>query len=106
MYCFVIAFSVAIGVIVARYFEQGAGIIVLQAFSATAAVFLAITAYVFITKKDFSFLYGFLSAALLVLIALAIANFALGWVIGSRTPWFTFGISVFGYVCCFHPTAI
>lgn len=99
MYAFVIAFSVAIGVIVARYFNDGGGVIVLQAFCATAAVFLAITAYIFITKKDFSFLYGFLSAAVVILIALLVVNFAFSWATGfSRPRWFYFVISLFGYV--------
>lgn len=102
MYVFVVTFSVMIAAIVARYFENGYGVIVLQAFAVTAAVFLTITAYCYVTKKDFSFLYGFLGAAFMVLICLVVVNFALGWV-GGRSRWFTFVISLVGYV---YPRAI
>lgn len=98
MYVFVVSFSVMIGAIVARYYESGYGIIVLQAFFATTAVFLSITAYVFVTKKDFSFLYGFLGAGLVVLIGLILMNFVWTWSTGNRSRGFTFGISLLGYV--------
>lgn len=108
MYIFVISFSVMIGAIVARYYESGYGIIVLQAFFVTAAVFFTITAYVAITKKDFSFLYGFLGAALVVLIGLILMNFVLTWKNGKLSRGFTFAISLLGYVSsspffCFYP---
>lgn len=98
MYVFVLAFSVTIGVIVASYYDNGYGPIVIQAFAATAAVFFAITAYILVTKKDFSFLYGFLGAALFVLIVLSIINFAFNATTGGRSRAFSFGISVAGYV--------
>eukprot|EP00177_Eucheuma_denticulatum_P005111 GFKZ01009314.1.p1 GENE.GFKZ01009314.1~~GFKZ01009314.1.p1 ORF type:complete len:290 (+),score=32.51 GFKZ01009314.1:437-1306(+) len=96
MYLFILSFSALIASIVAFYFAGDAGGIVLQAFCATAATFIAITAYVFITKKDFSFLYGFLSAMVLVLIGLAIANFVLRLGTGRRSRLFSFAISALG----------
>lgn len=100
LYVFVLAMSSLVGCIVARYYNAGAGLIVLQAFIATAAVFLSITFYVAATKKDFSFLKGFLAAGSIILIILIIFNFALGFLFvknGTRR-WVSFLISVAGYV--------
>jgi FtsH-binding integral membrane protein len=92
---FTLAYAVLVAVVVSTYFASGAGVIVLEAFVCTAIVFIAITAYVMITKRDFHFLGGFLFAALCILIVASIANFALGFV-GVRSKAFTFGISVLG----------
>jgi modulator of FtsH protease len=84
-----------ISCIVARYFAAGAGVIVLEAFALTALVFIAITAFIMISKKDFSFLGGFLFAALIILFVASIANFVFGFV-GVRNKVVTFAISVLG----------
>jgi FtsH-binding integral membrane protein len=84
-----------ISCIVARYFAAGAGVIVLEAFALTALVFVTITAYIMISKKDFSFLGGFLFAALIILFVASIANFVFGFV-GVRNKVVTFAISVLG----------
>lgn len=81
--------------IVARYFEAGAGVIVLEAFALTAIVFVSITLFILVTKFDFHFLGGFLFAALIILICAALANFVFGFV-GARSKAFTFVISVLG----------
>lgn len=99
MYVFVLSMSICIGGIVAQYFDSGQGLIVLQAFIATGAVFAAVTTYVSVTKKDFSFLYGFLTAALITLLVLTILN----WVLYPFTSdkfsrWVSFGIACAGYV--------
>lgn len=99
MYVFVLSMSICIGVVVAQYFESGQGLIVLQAFIATGAVFAAVTTYVSVTKKDFSFLYGFLTAALITLLVLTVLN----WVLYPFTSdkfsrWVSFGIACAGYV--------
>ena len=44
------------------------GVIVLQALILTASVFISLTTYVLVTKKDFSFLGGGLFAGLMILI--------------------------------------
>lgn len=97
MYVFVAAFSVMIGSLVASYFDAGYGVIVLQAFCVTAAMFVTITAYCFVTKKDFSFLYSFISVGLIALVVLIVINIVFG-LNGSRNRWFSFGISLLGYV--------
>jgi hypothetical protein len=38
------------------YYATGQGMMVLQALVLTAAIFLSLTAYVLVTKKDFSFM--------------------------------------------------
>lgn len=100
MYAFVLSLSVFIGFIVVRYYANGAGPIVIQAFVATAAVFLSITAYVSITKRDFNFLYGFLSAAMVVLLVLILSTWVIRWFTpsGKISRTLSFVISVFGYV--------
>lgn len=54
-------------------FANGPGLI-LQALGATAVVFFALSAYVLTTKKDFSFIGGFLMVGLIVAIIASIAN--------------------------------
>lgn len=102
MYIFVLSFSAMIGVIVARYYDAGWGGIVLQAFIATAAVFFSVTAFVFVTKIDFSFLRYFLFAGLVVLVVLSLFSFLVPFPRNGRSRWFVFGISVLGYVCPSH----
>ncbi|MDF2177606.1 Bax inhibitor-1/YccA family protein [Aliiglaciecola sp. CAU 1673] len=48
--------------------------LIMQAFGATALVFFGLSAYVLTTKKDFSFMGGFLMIGLIVAIVAAIAN--------------------------------
>jgi len=54
------------------------GALLLKAFIVTCCVFGGLTAYVFVTKKDFSFLGGFLSAALFLLIGIMIISLFFG----------------------------
>jgi len=64
---FTLAESYLVGVICALYQAGGAGMIVLEAFLLTFSIFLVLTAIVFVTKKDFSFLGGGLFAVLMVM---------------------------------------
>jgi modulator of FtsH protease len=48
--------------------------LIMQAFGATALVFFALSGYVLTTKKDFSFLGGFLMVGLIVAIVAMLAN--------------------------------
>eukprot|EP00871_Galdieria_phlegrea_P005586 jgi/Galph1/6028/GphlegSOOS_G4726.1 len=92
---FTAAESYMIGTICAIYSVTGQGWIVFQAFLLTALVFTSLTAYCFNSKKDFSFLGGFLWAALLCLFGAAMVNMVLGWT-GNYSPGFSFLISVVG----------
>ena len=53
---------------------QGGSDIIMQAFGTTALVFFGLSGYVLTTKKDFSFMGGFLLVGLIVAIVAMIAN--------------------------------
>ena len=53
----------------------GGGDIVMQALGGTAVIFFALSAYVLTTKKDFSFMGGFLMTGLIVILLAIIGNF-------------------------------
>jgi len=48
--------------------------IVMQTFATTAAIFIGLSAYTFATKKDFSYMRGFLFTGLIILLLAIIAN--------------------------------
>jgi FtsH-binding integral membrane protein len=81
--CFTVLESWVIGVICAIYHSQGIGIIVAEAAGLTLAVFLSLTAYCLISKRDFSFLGGFLFAGLFLLMGWGLLNMLFGW----HTTW-------------------
>jgi FtsH-binding integral membrane protein len=73
-----------------HYVMSNAGLsVILQAVVITLAIFIGLTATVFITKKDFSFLRGVLSIAMWAVFGIAIAS----WIFG-----FTFGALLSGVV--------
>lgn len=100
MYVFVFAYSSMVGVIVARYYDRGWGSVVLMAFFATLAIFLSITAYIMVTKKDFSFLHGFLFAGLIALFVVSLLAYLISWPSQNNkiNRTLRFIISVGGYV--------
>ena len=65
----------SLGPLLSHYlqFPQG-GAIVMQALGMTGLVFFGLSGYVLTTKKDFSFMGGFLFAGLIVLIAASVFN--------------------------------
>ena len=64
----------SLGPIINMYLAAGSGHLVAQALGATAVVFLTLSAYALISKKDFSFMGGFLMVGLVVAILAMIAN--------------------------------
>jgi hypothetical protein len=56
--------------------------LVLTAGGTTLAMFAAMTGYVFITKKDFSFMKGFLAAASMAALAVIVGSIFLGFSLG------------------------
>ncbi|HKI62136.1 MAG TPA: Bax inhibitor-1/YccA family protein [Mariprofundaceae bacterium] len=50
-------------------------VLVLQAFMTTSVAFVALTAYTFISRKDFSFLKGFVWTGLIAMIVLGLSNY-------------------------------
>lgn len=64
-----------IGPVLNMYMSMAGGSeIVAMAFGGTAAIFLGLSAFALITKKDFSFLSGFLMAGFIVILVAFIAN--------------------------------
>jgi len=61
---FTLAMSIQVGLVCAVFQEAGHGYLVLQAFVATAVIFMGLSAYTLISGKNFSFIGGFLSVAL------------------------------------------
>jgi modulator of FtsH protease len=67
-------FGGSLGYIVNMYVAAGAGGLVAQALGATAVVFVTLSAYALISKKDFSFMGGFLTVGLVVALLAIVAN--------------------------------
>ncbi|GAB0494550.1 hypothetical protein MMPV_005844 [Pyropia vietnamensis] len=92
---FTAAESYMVGTICAMYAERGIGDLVLEAFGLTMLVFVSLTAYCFVSKRDFSFLGGFLFAGLLIILGASLLNFLFG-LGGAENSTFGFAISVGG----------
>lgn len=92
---FTAAESYMVGTVCAVYAERGIGDLVLEAFGLTMLVFVSLTVYCFVSKRDFSFLGGFLFAGLLIILGASVLNllFGLG---GAQNSTFGFAISVGG----------
>lgn len=63
-----------IGPILSAYIGSGMGSSVVTAFALTATIFVALSAYTLITKKDFSFLSSFMMAGVVVLLGAMVIN--------------------------------
>lgn len=68
----------SLGPILNYYIGTGSGAIVMQALGGTALIFFGLSAYVLTTRKDFSFLGGFLMVGLMVVIFGALGTFVAG----------------------------
>ncbi|WP_018981814.1 Bax inhibitor-1/YccA family protein [Salinimonas chungwhensis] len=64
----------SLGYTLQYYLQFGGPMLIMQALGATALVFFALSGYALTTKKDFSFLGGFLMVGLVVVIVAGIAN--------------------------------
>eukprot|EP00187_Rhodella_violacea_P007309 CAMPEP_0174892686 /NCGR_PEP_ID=MMETSP0167-20121228/7599_1 /TAXON_ID=38298 /ORGANISM="Rhodella maculata, Strain CCMP736" /LENGTH=258 /DNA_ID=CAMNT_0016131263 /DNA_START=61 /DNA_END=837 /DNA_ORIENTATION=+ len=85
----------AVGSIVAVYVAAEMGGIVIEALGLTVAVFLGLTAYCFWSRKDFSFLGGYLFSALVILMVASLGNAVLES-FGVHTPLRMLTNGVFG----------
>jgi modulator of FtsH protease len=64
----------SLGFMLNMYVSNGAGALVGQALGGTALVFIALSAYVVTTKKNFNFIGGFLIVGMVVAVLAMIAN--------------------------------
>ena len=96
---FTAAEAYTVGVLCASYSQAGLGLVVLQALLLTAGVFIALTAYVFVSKKDFSWLGGGLFAVLLILLFWGLLNAFFDFGSGARLVYSLIGAILFaGYI--------
>lgn len=94
---FTVGESLLVGTLCAQYAAAGLGYLVLEALVLTLAIFTGITAYCFISKKDFSFMGGALSACLMALIGASFINLIIGFT-GGKSAGLAFLISWGGAV--------
>lgn len=84
----------SLGPILNRYLAmQGGTEIVMQALGGTAIIFFALSAYVTTTKKDFTFMRGFLFTGLILVIVGAIGAMIASWAFGVDVSAFSLAIS-------------
>eukprot|EP00183_Erythrolobus_madagascarensis_P002183 CAMPEP_0185849130 /NCGR_PEP_ID=MMETSP1354-20130828/3745_1 /TAXON_ID=708628 /ORGANISM="Erythrolobus madagascarensis, Strain CCMP3276" /LENGTH=260 /DNA_ID=CAMNT_0028549611 /DNA_START=87 /DNA_END=869 /DNA_ORIENTATION=- len=89
--------SICVGTVCAAYAHAGLGYIVLEALFVTAFIFGSLTLYCFVSKKDFSFLGGFLYAALVSLLLAGLLQLLFGAFLGATIPPLAgFAMSAFG----------
>jgi modulator of FtsH protease len=81
-----------LGPVLSMYVAAGAGSIVMQALAGTGLIFFALSGYVLTTKKDFSFMRGFLFAGLMVVIFGMLGGFIAG-MMGYDVSAFSLAIS-------------
>lgn len=93
---FTVLESFMVGNICARYQAAGLGVLVLEALVLTLGIFLVLTAYTIISKKDFSFMGGALFVGLWVLLGASVINILFGVVGGHRSPFFSMLIACGG----------
>lgn len=79
LFAFTVFESMTLGVVSAVYFRGGMAHLLVEAAALTLLIFFCLTAYVFISKKDFSFLGGFLFTALCVMTILGFVNIIFGF---------------------------
>eukprot|EP01012_Entosiphon_sulcatum_P027409 TRINITY_DN33038_c0_g1_i1.p1 TRINITY_DN33038_c0_g1~~TRINITY_DN33038_c0_g1_i1.p1 ORF type:complete len:269 (+),score=65.14 TRINITY_DN33038_c0_g1_i1:41-808(+) len=79
---FTVLESLVLGSVCAIYYANGAGIVLAQAVVLTASVFVALTVYAFMTKRDFSFLGAGLFTCLWVLIGWSLLSAIIGFQTG------------------------
>ena len=79
VFCFTGFMGYALGPILNMVLHLNNGVsIIMVAFGSTGAIFLSLSAYALITKKDFSYLIGFLMVGLLTVLLTSLANLILG----------------------------
>jgi len=73
--------------------KAGGGVIVLQALGGTGLIFLSLSAYVLNTRKDFSFMRGFLFVGLMVVFFSALAMLVASYFFGVHIPMLSMALS-------------
>lgn len=87
--------SLSVGHVCALYKAAGLSALIVQSLVITMIVFFSITAYCWYSKKDFTFLGGFLYSGLTALIGVSIFSWILSW-FGVYFTWLQILISAVG----------
>jgi len=95
--------GMTLGPVLNAYVMHGGGSVVAAAFSMTALVFCGLSAYVLTTRKDMSFLSGFIVAGFFVLLGAVLVN-AFFEISGLRLA-ISAGFVLFSSVCILHHTS-
>jgi FtsH-binding integral membrane protein len=74
--------SLTVASVCAHYEQHGVGQLVAVAWGITLSIFVFLTAYVFVSKKDFSFLGMYLPAALLGFLVFSLVSLIFGFQMG------------------------
>lgn len=83
-----------LGPILSHYLAvPGGSAIVMNAFATTGLTFLGLSAYVLTSKKDFSFMGGFLMAGMIAVIVMALITMVMSWGFGMDMSIVSLGIS-------------
>jgi len=93
---FTLITSLMVACVCAQYQAAGLGVLILEALGLTLGIFVVLTAYTLISKKDFSFMGGMLFVGLWVLIGASFVNFIFGVVGGTRSPFLSMLIACGG----------
>lgn len=96
LFAFTLITSLIVACVCAQYQATGLGVLILEALGLTLGIFIVLTAYTLISKKDFSFMGGMLFAGLWILIGASCVNFIFGVVGGTRSPFFSMLIACGG----------
>lgn len=98
LFTFTLCKSVNVGFICVIHKEAGLGSLILEAFAITAVIFLALTAYALYSGKDFSYMRGFLTTALLGLVCMGFLGLFFRTAAGSLALAFFGAITFCGYI--------
>eukprot|EP00188_Purpureofilum_apyrenoidigerum_P005674 Plantae.Rhodophyta-Purpureofilum_apyrenoidigerum.ctg7645.p1 GENE.Plantae.Rhodophyta-Purpureofilum_apyrenoidigerum.ctg7645~~Plantae.Rhodophyta-Purpureofilum_apyrenoidigerum.ctg7645.p1 ORF type:complete len:332 (-),score=43.73 Plantae.Rhodophyta-Purpureofilum_apyrenoidigerum.ctg7645:1194-2189(-) len=93
---FTVLESLFVGAICGTYANAGYGIAIAYAFATTFAIFIVITAYCWISKKDFSYLIGFIIGGFVALVISFLLVFLVTAITGRLNRWVWFAINLAG----------
>jgi FtsH-binding integral membrane protein len=79
LFLFTLCESVVVGVVCTMYQYMGMADLVVGAAGITLTIFVGLTIYVHLSKKDFSFMGGFLMVGVMVMIGWGLLNMIFGW---------------------------
>ena len=92
LFSFTFVSGLTLGPILGLYIMGGKSTVIAEAFALTTVVFFGLSAYVVFSRKDFSFMGGFLMTGLIILVVGSLINMFVG---SSMGAFLISGVSVF-----------